>query len=153
MISTDQLSSSNIVWDPNVVDQTVIANFILTSSRGLLEFVEPGTRPTRYAVNGVQIIHESVREYLLKHGLQKLDEDLGQHTKGKCYERLAKWCTKYIQSTVQLGLFGEDEQARSMRQCPLLDHATQHCLTYAEQAAEQGCRQPIYTKAPSRHGA
>jgi hypothetical protein len=145
MISTDQLSSSNIVWDPNVVDKTVLANFILTSSRGLLEFVEPGTR---CGFESVQIIHESVREYLLMHGLHKLDEDLGQNTEGKCYGRLARWCTKYIQSTVQFGLFGEGEQARSMRQCPLLDHATQYCLTYVTRAAEQECRQSVYAEAP-----
>jgi hypothetical protein len=148
MISTDQLDSSNIVWDPDVVDQTVLANFLLTSSRGLLEFVEPGTQFTRNGFNGVQIIHESVREYLLTHGLQKLDEDLGQNTKVKCYGRLAKWCTKYIQSTVQFGLFGEDEQARSMRQCPLLEYATRNCLTYLAKAAEQECRQSVYAEAP-----
>jgi hypothetical protein len=145
MISTDQLDSSNIVWNPDVVDQTVLANFLLTSSRGLLEIVEPGTR---FGFERVQIIHESVREYLLMYGLQKLDEDLGQNTEAKCYGRLANWCTKYIQSTVEFGLFGEEEQARSMRQCPLLEYATQHCLTYAEEAAEQGCRQSVYAGAP-----
>jgi hypothetical protein len=148
MISTDQLRSGNIVWDPDVINQTVLANFVLTSSRGLLEIVEPGTRFRRTGCNRVQIIHESVREYLLQHGLQKIDEDLGQSTKAKCYGRLAKWCAKYVQSAVQLGLFGKGEQASSMRKCPLLEYATQHCLTYAEQAAEQGCRQSIYAEAP-----
>jgi hypothetical protein len=149
MISTDQLDLNNIVWDPDVVDQTVLANFLLASSRGLLEYVEPPVLWKAQTGTGrVQIIHESVREYLLTRGLQKLDEDLGQNTEAKCYGRLAKWCTKYIQSTVQFGLFGKDEQARSMRQCPLLEYATENCLTYAEQAAQQGYRQSVCTEAP-----
>jgi nucleoside-triphosphatase THEP1 len=148
MISTDQLGSGNIVWEPDLVDQTVLDNFLLTSSRGLLEFAEPRTGRSLKLCSRVQVIHESVREYLLMHGLRKLDEGLSQDTEAKCYGRLAEWCAKYIQSTVQFGLFGEDEQARSMRQCPLLEHATEHCLTYAEQAAQQGYQHSMYAETP-----
>jgi hypothetical protein len=144
MVSAGQLGCDNIVWDPALVDHNLLADFLLSSSKGLLEPIKFGSTAT----HKVQIIHESVREYLLHYGLRKLDEDLSLQTAAQCHGRLARWCSKYIQLTVTHELFGHNEQARSMRQCPLLEYAVQHTLPHAELAAKQGYRQILYAEAP-----
>jgi hypothetical protein len=149
MISTNQLGADNVVWDPNVVNQTVLTKFLLSSSMGLLEIVESAyennfTKKVQIT-NSVQVIHESVREYLLTHGLQKLDEDLSLNVRAKCHGRLAEWCSSYIEMAVASGLLGRSEQSRAMRQCPLLDYVVLYALNHAERAAEEGYQDPTHT--------
>jgi hypothetical protein len=137
MVSTNQLDSENVVWDPDAVNQTVLTNFLLSSSMGLLEIVE---------YDRVQIIHESVREYLLLYGLRKLDKDLSLETTAKSHGRLAKWCSAYIEITVTHGLLGESDQPRAMRLCPLLGYVVESALEHAEMAARESYPQPTYTE-------
>lgn len=146
MISTGQLSPENMVWDPKLVDATVVENFLISSSRGLVECVKKGYEAAKSTQ--VQIIHESVREYLVTDGLRKLDEDLNVHLEAKCHLRLAKWCLTYIQLAVEHGLLGKSEQARSYRQCPLLEYATGYALSHAETAAALGHKQIVHDTAP-----
>jgi hypothetical protein len=146
IVSTGQLSSDNIVWDPKIVDHTMLASFLLSSSRGLLELIKSESGPrTTYEV---QVIHESVREYLLLDGLKKLDDDLGKNAEARCHARLAKWCAIYVQSTVQYGLLGATEQASAMRKCPLLEYTIEYALAHAELAAQQGYQEIVYAEAP-----
>lgn len=147
MISTGQLSPEDMVWDPRLVDPTMVENFLISSSRGLIEFVKRGYT-TLNSSSQVQIIHESVREYLLTDGLCKLDEDLRDHLEAKCHWHLAKWCLNYIQLAVEHGLLGKSEQARSYRLCPFLEYATEYALSHAETAARLGYRQIVHDTAP-----
>ena len=102
-----------MVWDPKLVDPTVVDNFLVFSSRGLVECVQKGY--AKHKSSQVQVIHESVREYLLTDGLRKLDEDLTVDFEAKCHWRFAKWCMTYIQLAVEHGLFDKSEQAQSYR--------------------------------------
>lgn len=146
MVSTGQLSPENMVWDPKLVDATAIENFLISSSRGLVECVKKGYEAAKSTQ--VQIIHESVREYLAADGLRKLDEDLNVHLEAKCHWRLAKWCLTYIQLAVKHGLLRKTQQARSYRQCPLLEYATEYALSHAEIAAALGHKQIVHDTAP-----
>ena len=145
MISTGQLSPEDMVWDQKLVDSTMVENFLISSSRGLVECVQKGY--TALKSSQVQIIHESVREYLFADGLRKLDEDLKVDFEAKCHWRLAKWCLTYIQLAVEHGLLGESEQARSYRLCPFLEYATGYALAHAETAARLGYRQIVHDTA------
>jgi hypothetical protein len=149
MISTGQLCSENVAWNPFLVTSTVAENFLVSTSKGLAECAQGVSvtvlqrRPTH-----VQIIHESVREYLFATGLRKLDENLKVNFEAKCHWRLAKWCLTYMQLVADNGLFEETEQARSYRQCPLLEYATEYALAHAETAARLGYRHIVHNTAP-----
>lgn len=147
MISTGQLSPEDMVWDPRLVDATIVENFLISSSRGLIEFAKRGYT-TLDSSSQVQIIHESVREYLLTDELRKLDIDLEVHREAKCHWHLAKWCLDYIQLAVEHGLLSLSEQARSYRLCPFLEYATEYALSHAETAARLGHRQIVHDTAP-----
>lgn len=146
MISTGQLSHGNMVWNPKLVDSTVVEKFMVSSSRGLVECVQKGY--TRLKSFQVQIIHESVREYLFADGLRKLDEDLMVDFEAKCHWRLARWCMTYIKLAVEHGLLSGSQQAQSYRQCPLLEYAMEYALSHAETAARLGYRQIVHDTAP-----
>jgi hypothetical protein len=127
----------------------VLTKFLLSSSMGLLEIVESvyenNVTKKVQITNSVQVIHESVREYLLIHGLQKLDDDLTLNASAKCHGRLATWCSNYIEIAVASRLLGRSEQSRAMRQCPLLNYVVLYALNHAEQAAQDGYRYPTHT--------
>jgi hypothetical protein len=146
VISTGQLSHGNMVWNPKLVDSTVVEKFLVSSSRGLVECVQKGY--TRLKSFQVQITHESVREYLFADGLRKLDEDLMVDFEAKCHWRLAKWCMTYIKLAVEHGLLSGSQQAQSYRQCPLLEYAMEYALSHAETAARLGYRQIVHDTAP-----
>jgi hypothetical protein len=99
MISTGRLGPENVVWDPEVVDQPVIEAFLISCSRGLLESVDTGI--SKFRSIRVQLIHESVRGYLLSDGLAKLDGNLNVGAEAKCHRYIAKWCIAYMQLTVE----------------------------------------------------
>jgi hypothetical protein len=142
MFSTGQLGPKDMVWDSGLVDPTTVENFLISSSKGLVECVRKGH--TTSVSSRVQIIHESVREYLFSDGLRKLDKDLNAAAEARCHWRLAKWNITYIQLAVETGLLGRSDQARSFRQCPLLEYAVEYALSHAETAARLGCRQPVH---------
>jgi hypothetical protein len=146
LISTGQLSPTDMVWDPSLVDPTVVENFLISSSRGLIECVQKGYKA--FQSSQVQIIHESVREYLLADGLRKLDRDLEKKFEAKCHWRLAKWCLTYTRLAIEHGLLGETEQARSYRQCPLLEYATAYAFSHASMAAKLGHRKIVHDTVP-----
>jgi hypothetical protein len=66
--------------------------FILTSSKGLVEFTSGG--PSR-----AQFIHETVREHLLNGGLILLDAGLAGNFEALSHARLGQWCHDYIKAS------------------------------------------------------
>jgi hypothetical protein len=76
--------------DDEAASEEQMLLFILTSSKGLVEFVGNGTR--------AQFIHETVREYLLNGGLVLLDTGLAGNAKALSHARLGQWCSEYIEA-------------------------------------------------------
>jgi ankyrin repeat protein len=88
--------------------------FILTMSRGLVEFTFPNNRfresvfplhdpaPASRATSKVQFIHETVREYFLSRGLEVLDSGLSGHVEAMSHARLGQWCRDYIEIITSL---------------------------------------------------
>jgi ankyrin repeat protein len=102
---TNPDSLSSFVWDYATVDERSLRNFIVSSSKGLLEVVAPRyvfwDQEFQVLENelhlSVQFIHESVREYLLETGLLRLDPTLTGNLVGISNLRLAQWCQSYIE--------------------------------------------------------
>lgn len=84
--STDSLSEQSVVWDHEAVDETAIQNFVLSSSKGLVEIVPgSGSRP-----HSVQFIHDSVRTFLTSSGMRQIDSTSGENATGEYNARLAQ---------------------------------------------------------------
>ncbi|KAF4442949.1 hypothetical protein F53441_11593 [Fusarium austroafricanum] len=82
-----------VEWDRDEIQDEVIRNFILSSSKGLAEITRSSTNPT------VQFIHESVRDFLLKdHGLKDILIESSGNLEAESHERLKKSCFEYIQN-------------------------------------------------------
>ena len=102
LASTGHLTAETVIWDREVVDARVIHDFILSSSKGLLEI--PGALLGRKAAlnrpvglgGNVQFIHEVVREYFLKHGLTKLDPKSQNRPVATSAMCLSKSCLDYV---------------------------------------------------------
>lgn len=89
MISSDSYEAIQ-AWNRDDVNTTDMENFILDSSKGLVE-ISKGQEPC------IQFIHGSVRDYLLTKGPSLL-----HHTTGNagltalCHDRLKQWCYQYV---------------------------------------------------------
>jgi hypothetical protein len=117
MISTDSLTETTIRWDEDVVNERVLRDFITTSSKGFLEIVFVPVRGRRRHKNlpslkdrllPVQFIHESVREFFLTCGLERLDTSLesrDQSVATASHQKLANWCLSYMQLSLSQHLF------------------------------------------------
>jgi ankyrin repeat protein len=130
-------------WDPEDITKNVIKLFILSSSKGLVEFTvskEPKA----------QFIHESVRDFLLKeNGLGKIWPELGSNLQGQSHDRLKQCCFNYIGIDVATPLEIPDnlpkaslQEATSLRESatqtfPFLEYAVHNVLYHAD-AAEGG---------------
>jgi hypothetical protein len=102
MASTDSLSELTIRCDAKVVNERMLRDFITASSKGFLEIVAVHVGYSGMESSGlsVQFIHESVREFFLAYGLQRIDRTLG--TLGKSvaqasHQQLARCCLTYMQ--------------------------------------------------------
>ena len=114
LASTGHLTAEAVIWEPKVVDARVISDFILSSSKGLLEigggsFVQkvdvkgsPRAATTSLIIAGlggnVQFIHEVVREYFLKHGLTRstLDPKSLESPVATNHLFLSRSCLNYV---------------------------------------------------------
>jgi hypothetical protein len=72
-------------------DKRWLHNFILTSSKGFLRIID--TSSDSYMP--CEFIHDSVREYFLNGGLEKLDPSLGSNVVAESHARLAQVCRGY----------------------------------------------------------
>jgi hypothetical protein len=102
MVSTDSLSETTIRCDAEVVNERVLRDFITTSSKGFLEVV--AVHAGHYGIASsdlsVQFIHESVREFFVVYGLQRIDARLGASGKSVAeasHQQLARCCLSYMQ--------------------------------------------------------
>jgi hypothetical protein len=154
MLGIGALKRDSVEWD-NQVDAVVIQNFILSASRGLLEIVTLDD-DLRISLR-VQFIHESVREYFLHGGLQKVDPTLLQPIGGICHERLTRWCSEYFDLTDCSNLVKRLRPNTDLyewwrlvsKKRPLLRYALDGALRHADHAAFYGSTQmPFGTNAP-----
>jgi hypothetical protein len=118
-------------WDETEIDIEGMRRFILASSKGLVDLVDNSDDPFPWHLDGgslhtwvsestVQLVHESLREYLLQGGLAELDAGLEGDTDAIVHARLAEACQTYI-SNVTLGSVSK----RDLRQkFPFLECAT-----------------------------
>lgn len=82
--SPNQLATG--IWNPAEIDMEGMRSFVLKCSRGLVD-----------TSGGVtQLLHESLREYLLNKGLAELDPELKSDLELTCHTRLAEWCLSYL---------------------------------------------------------
>ncbi|KAK5050833.1 hypothetical protein LTR84_003392 [Exophiala bonariae] len=82
---TDLLSD-----DANLPPDDTVSRYLLDCSRGLTEITK--SKPPI-----VQFIHESVRDFLVKHkGLATIDESLADNIEGHSNEELCKACLRYF---------------------------------------------------------
>ena len=124
LASTECLTATTIQWDVELVNERVLRDFVTTSSKGFLEMTTPsiqwppihGEELVYQAIDdtpadhdiiefnpcvtmSVQFIHESVRGFILKHGLQRLDTSNGSAvtiTAVAAHQRLVCWCLFYL---------------------------------------------------------
>lgn len=97
-------------WDQGLVDRSTMENFVLDSSRGLVELthVHPPT---------AQFIHESVREYLLQDGLVNMDNSLRPNVSALSNAKMARWCRTYLELDLDAHTVSEfDDKYISMRE-------------------------------------
>lgn len=101
------------VWEEIGSDQGRMRRFILASSKGLVDFSDSSPHMTwrmgEYTVSEdmtTQLIHESLREYLLQSGLAELDPGLQGSNNAITRARLAEACLTYI-SNLELGYVPE----------------------------------------------
>lgn len=137
-------------WKQDEVTVTDMANFILNSSRGLVEIARSAT-PT------VQFIHKSVRDYLLKAWLPTFGVDPGTDPVALCHDQLRQCCQQYLLSVVPVLLRSSnagrrrhmsrcfrqtlDLRTRAMHSYPFLEYALDGILSHANSSQSLGLQQ------------
>ncbi|OAQ97794.1 hypothetical protein LLEC1_02182 [Akanthomyces lecanii] len=126
-------------WDPEEVSTDDMSRFVTSSSKGLAE-------TTKTKLKTVQFIHESVREFFLKDGLQQLWPNLAAaNFESASHARLQQCCYSYFTRNtsdyVRLSLpkasseGAKQLRATASRKFPFLEYATRHILSHADAAA------------------
>jgi hypothetical protein len=140
-------------WDRDKVSTTDMENFILDSSRGLVEITK-GTQPI------VQFIHGSVRDYLLKTGLSSLHPPTTTDLFALCQDRLKQCCLQYILRSTKVVLHSstcgvrstmfqcfrktKELRARTDRSHPFLDYALSGMVFHSNEAQLLGLQQDTF---------
>lgn len=155
LTATNSLSALSAVWNRESIDDTMLHNFITSSSKGLLEIVhEPEDQ-----VNSVQFIHESAREFLISIGIQQLDPTLHDHMTRNHSMLLAQWCQTHLELIIESdrgrgleaamankahNLFDRHRLADSFTNMfPFLRYALDEGLRHSEMAARLGTIVPM----------
>jgi ankyrin repeat protein len=142
--SAGQLVSGE--WDRTEVDPETMKSFVLASSRGLVE-VDP--RP--------QLIHESVREYLLADGLATIEgRGFDAHrTMALGHARISEWCQTYVRLDLETylayrsnvedykglddcGIHREEDRSYLIDAYPLLPYSVGNVFYHLEIAHDAG---------------
>ena len=167
---TGQINSG--AWDPIEVNRDDMQAFVLRSSRGLVD-VKIGTkvvRRVRQKIIRVQLVHESVREYLLSGGLAALGNCSDEIVAAEGHVKLFEWCQLY---------FGFDEREHpllssrgelhnqygydGLETYPLLEYATSSVFEHLEICYTAGAldwrsirdfplKRWLHSHTASRHG-
>ncbi|KAM0256047.1 hypothetical protein ACHAQJ_005246 [Trichoderma viride] len=136
------LSEELSVVDFNDITTDDIKRRILNSSKGLTEV-------TKSKIPTVQFIHESVKDFLLKDGLQVIQSDFGEKFKEKSHDRLKQCCLKFLEMDISTYIdissqsvktpFSKLSGTRQLvnQSIPFLNYAVKNILHHAN-AAEMG---------------
>jgi hypothetical protein len=130
---TGQLASG--FWDTAEVDRDGMEAFILSASRGLVEMTAYG-KSTK-----AQLIHESVREYLVTGGLKDLGSCSDEVVAASNHVRLFEWCQTYLRSitaTKYLTIDGTHHEHSNDAPYPLLFYASEHILHHFQASYTAG---------------
>ncbi|KAJ5910335.1 hypothetical protein N7504_004978 [Penicillium tannophilum] len=128
------------------------SRYVISSSKGLAE-VTKSQQPT------VQFIHESVRDFLIKHnGLHELWPDLGFDWESPSHERLKQCCSFYMNHTLvcasieklQLERRSDCRTITSMNY-PFLEYTSQHILYHSNAAAKLVLQDKFLSAFPLLH--
>lgn len=136
LLCTPQARETMALWDRRLIDVRVLRDFVITNSKGLLETGPlPHISEPEHLAYG--FIHESVREYFLDTGLQRLDPNLSNNVQATSHEWLAHACTEHI---IQLSVPLEEETPFNLLvDPPILDYIRDYgALFHADRAAPQG---------------
>ncbi|KAM0718462.1 hypothetical protein Q7P37_005532 [Cladosporium fusiforme] len=146
MVSTNQANTSSCLSAAENIDAQVAADYILSCSKGLLEIASTDGDNHR-----VQFIHETVKEYLLSRGLQRLDDSLSDNVLGRSHDRLARWSHRIFRLSQEEKFNDSIGFWYSMRHVTKLDSGYEQyplraaplykALEHAEAAAENGHRE------------
>lgn len=143
LISTKQLKAAKLPWDSTLVSRHVLRDFILTGSKGFLEMsmLPLDGRPDELQY---QFIHESVREFFIDHGLQRLDPSIQGKVVAASHERLAGSCIQYI-SLLSTALADASTDSAAQNMYPFLGYICHYGGFYhAEQAESRGLCQSTF---------
>jgi hypothetical protein len=144
-----QLTSG--IWNTSEVDRDDMKAFILTSSRGLVE-IKPHEASTR-----AQLIHESVRDYLITGGLNDLGCCLDKTIEANNHVRLFECCQTYLRLVKEEAVLSMDFQVSNSQDYitntyPLFLYAGDHILHHFEVACVAGVLHlDSLRKIPLRH--
>jgi hypothetical protein len=133
MLSNGELHAGAMHWDDAIAERSS-RRFIVSASKGLLEIV---------ASDRIQFIHESVREYFLRSGLNQIDHSLETNALGISHHRLAWRCRRYLQLTELTQALRSSADPfkhwrRAQKAFPLLQYAMDGMLRHADKAAGYG---------------
>ncbi|KAE9583620.1 hypothetical protein CGMCC3_g148 [Colletotrichum fructicola] len=146
ILSGDETCSEALSgWESEGITSNTMKRFILDSSKGLTEV-------TKSKAPRVQFIHESVRDFLLKHnGLSQIWSEFGSNFAGQCHERLKQCCLNYlsIATSMETGKTlrnASPEEADELRnsaekRLPFLRYAAQQVLYHSDAAEAAGVSQ------------
>jgi ankyrin repeat protein len=135
---TGQLTSG--FWDSSEVNRDDMEALIIASSRGLVEIKSNRWR------TWAQLVHDSVREYLIAGGLKEMGLCSDKMVAAKNHAKLFQWCQTYLRS-ITVGPFATFEDgdlwsavdaARTWRSYPLLRYAGFSILYHFEIACIAG---------------
>lgn len=85
--------------DTSTVDRAAMVEFIIQSSRGLVEAVDGTSENSEHELgsNPFQLIHETVRQHILAGKLGRLNPDLSCNVEANSHAILGQWCVDYMQ--------------------------------------------------------
>lgn len=144
--------SQSIKWPGRqTLDGTWLRKFILSSSKGFLRTID--TDASSYMP--CEFVHESVREYFLHGGLQKLNSSLGTDVVTASHAHLAERCQYYLEDRV--GKYQSDpswelpkaitDESDALDETPLLSYIRDKgAFLHAEIADRNGCPQIDFCK-------
>lgn len=126
-------SADTEIPDTSLYTDETATRYVTSSSKGLAE-ITVSDIPT------VQFIHESVRDFLLKHnGLNILWAELGSERESPSHERLKECCEAYLNHPTIHEFISETKGEyieEGFERFPFLPYASRHILYHADHAAK-----------------
>ncbi|KXJ87851.1 hypothetical protein Micbo1qcDRAFT_98608, partial [Microdochium bolleyi] len=126
----------SIDWEPERMTPMHIKTFILSCSKGLAEIANTGEG------EGVQFIHESVRDFLLKeNGLYEVWPGLRLQLVGLSHEKLKSCCFDYLSNHCHAMPLGWESPTKLRERFFFTRYAVEHVLYHANEAQHAAVEQ------------